>query len=106
MPVRSADLLTSNILSSPTLIQQLQADPAPVLREQASVAKASTPLDTDPVIYRIVVGSLGGVLIVVAIGLIGLAWVKSEIPQGLIALGSAAVGALAGLLAPSPARGA
>ena len=105
MPVRSADVLTANILSDPSLTQQLQNDPGPVLRQQASVAKASTPLDTDPIIYRMVVGSLGGVLIVVAVGLIVLAWVKADIPQGLIALGSAAVGALAGLLAPSPSRG-
>jgi hypothetical protein len=50
MPVRSADLMTNTILSSPTLIDDLKANPEPTLRQQATIAKAGTPLDTDPVI--------------------------------------------------------
>ena len=103
MVVRSADLLTNNILSDPNLVADLKTDPGQVLRQQAAIATAGTPLETDRVIYRIVVGSLGGVLIIVALGLILLALkAVSPVPDGLVAIGSAAVGALAGLLAPSP----
>ncbi|NEU10703.1 hypothetical protein G3T14_00980 [Methylobacterium sp. BTF04] len=59
----------------------------------------------DKWVYRMVVGFLGGVLIIVAIGLILLGYAgEKPAPEGLIALGSAAVGALAGLLAPSPSH--
>src|SRR5688572_21183756 len=63
----------------------------------------STPLQTDVMIYRMVVGCLGlTVLITVIGGFILTSKSGASIPEGLIALGSAAVGALAGLLAPSP----
>jgi uncharacterized integral membrane protein len=62
------------------------------------------PLETDPWIYRIVVIVLGLVMLTGAGGSIALALVPTakDVPTILIALGSAAVGALAGLLAPSP----
>ena len=105
MSARSVDLLTSNILGNPDLVAQLKQDPVTVLHQQAAVAKAGTPLDTDPIIYRIVVSCLGAAMILTAFGLIALTWNNSTIPEGLVALGSAAVGALAGLLAPSPRTG-
>lgn len=65
------------------------------------------PLDTDPWIYRIVVSVLGLVVLITVIGGIILTWIGGasqnfQIPQGIVAIGSAAVGALTGLLAPSP----
>jgi hypothetical protein len=60
-----------------------------------------TPLQTDLFIYRLVVTFLGLTVIgTVAGGFILTFKAGAEIPQGLVALGSAAVGALAGLLAP------
>ncbi len=61
-------------------------------------------------IYRIVVGSLGFVIVVITLGIVwrvasGNAVEDKNIPNILTALGSAAIGALAGLLAPSPNRG-
>jgi hypothetical protein len=62
-----------------------------------------TPLQTDRWIYRLVVCFLGLTVIgTVAGGFIITGKSAQSIPEGLIALGSAAVGALAGLLAPSP----
>jgi uncharacterized integral membrane protein len=63
-----------------------------------------TPLENDPWIYRIVVVVLGLVMLTGTGGAIALALVPTvkETPTILVALGSAAVGALAGLLAPSP----
>lgn len=65
------------------------------------------PLETDPWIYRMVVLFLGLTILVTVLGGIILTWVGGtsqnfQIPQGVVAIGSAAVGALAGLLAPSP----
>jgi hypothetical protein len=58
----------------------------------------------DVVIYRMVVLILGLVTIAATIGALfcEMSAGKHEIPQFLTALGSGALGALAGLLAPSP----
>jgi uncharacterized membrane protein len=61
-------------------------------------------------IYQIVVSSLGLVVVIITLGIVGRVTfgtpVKdADIPNILTALGSAAIGALAGLLAPSPSRG-
>lgn len=62
-----------------------------------------TPLQTDKWIYRLVVCFLGLTVIGTVIGGFIIAGKSAQtIPEGLVALGSAAVGALAGLLAPSP----
>ena len=57
-------------------------------------------------IYRIVVASFAAVLVLAALGALMLAFTGRELPQSgstlFIALTSGAVGALAGLLAPSP----
>ena len=70
----------------------------------SSLGTIATPLQTDRWIYRLVVAFLGSTLILTVVG--GFALVltgqSKPMPEGLIAMGSAAVGALAGLLAPSP----
>jgi hypothetical protein len=60
-------------------------------------------IDTDKWIYRLVVGLLGVVMLSGMLGSLILTLRGVEkIPDIFVALGSAAVGALAGLLAPSP----
>lgn len=73
-------------------------DPVTALRELA----ATSPLQTDVRIYRIVVVSLGMCLVAGMLGALILAFFGKEVPAEATALGSASVGALAGLLAPSP----
>jgi hypothetical protein len=103
--LRSADVMVDALLGNEDTIEKLRTDPAPTLREAAAEAKRTTPLNGDVWVYRMVVGFLGGVVTIVAVGLIVLSFVESKsTPEGLIALGSAAVGALAGLLAPAPSR--
>lgn len=70
------------------------------------VAEKENPLQTDKWIYRGVVFFLGMTVLSAVIGAIYLSAHTSETtpPEILTALGSAAVGALAGLLAPSPAN--
>lgn len=68
--------------------------------------RLQSPIDTDVWIYRMVVGFLGCAVLVTVLGAITVRLVlrdaNLDIPDGVIALGSAAIGALAGLLAPSP----
>jgi hypothetical protein len=54
--------------------------------------------------YRIVVSTLCTIALISLIGGIYLSIVDKAIPESLIALGGNAIGALAGLLAPSPIR--
>lgn len=66
--------------------------------------------DRDPFSYRAVVMILGLVVIVVVVGGVVLAFKTADgssltLPDAVVAMGSAAIGALAGLLAPSPAAG-
>jgi len=69
----------------------------------SQLSQIKTPLSSDPWVYRIVVISLGVSVVGTIFGGFLLAFTSgASIPEGLIALGSAAVGALAGLLAPSP----
>jgi hypothetical protein len=95
-----ADRTTTDL----TLAQQFQVNPAGALKTAAAGAGASgNPLGTDKWIYRIVVLALGLIGLVAAVGGIVLVSGDRTVPEILIALGSAAVGAMAGLLAPSPA---
>jgi hypothetical protein len=69
-----------------------------------------TPLATDKWIYRFVVCFLGLAVLVSVIFTFFLTFYAPspqdlKIPDIFLAIGSAAVGALAGLLAPSPGRG-
>ena len=95
----SVQELAVKVAEDPELAELFKKDPVKALQNLAS------PLQTDVVVYRLVVGFLGASVLIALIGAIILAaLVRGEPPQVLVALGSAAVGALAGLLAPSPPR--
>lgn len=88
--------LASKVSRDPAFAESIKQNPAKALSDIA----AASVLETDEWIYRIVVLSLG---FAVLIGLIVLSFKGIQsLPDGLVAIGSAAVGALAGLLAPSP----
>lgn len=107
---RSADLLVQRIMDTPGVIEELKANPKDTLEKVAKLVTRELPtpaLVADRWIYRIVVCSLGIVVILAVLGAIYLSAATPEgtvirIPDVLTALGSAAIGALAGLLAPSP----
>ncbi len=67
-----------------------------------NAAKRSATIRPDVWLYRMVVGVLGLVVLVSIVGAILLALNNTPTPEFLIALGSAAVGGLAGLLTPTP----
>lgn len=101
---RSADTLVDLIVNDPARLQALKRDPLLELEKLRDEADEKTPrlVPEDPWMYRIVVIALGVVVLAAVVGAIVLAASKLEVPQALIALGSTALGALAGLLAPSP----
>lgn len=109
---RSANLLKDMIISTPELF-----DPKlkPEEREErlAKMADAATKklpppaYIVDEVVYRIVVISLGLVAVIAVFGALFLGTLQIfgevvEVPDLMTALGAGAIGALAGMLAPSP----
>lgn len=104
---RSAAQMVKIFKDEPTLMARLQtdADPLPVLEETAKKAEQQTaPWTGDALLYRIAVIVLGSLTLIAAIGSIGLVAAGKTTPEALVALGSAAVGALVGLFAPSPSK--
>lgn len=80
--------------------QELIKDPEKALLEHKEISVH--PLETDKVLYRLVVIAL---LLGVVLSLLGAAFItffKLELPEIFMAMGAASVGALAGLLAPHP----
>jgi len=74
---------------------------------ETTINDAKNPLSFDVWIYRAVVVILGAAVLCTVVGGIALTFAghgdpKMSIPEAIVAIGSAAVGALAGLLAPSP----
>jgi hypothetical protein len=95
--------LADKLKEDPAYASKFSVDPVGELNK---AARESEPAYLgDRAIYRIVVLALALVLLTAAVGAIVLGWNGKAMPESLIALGSAAIGALAGLLAPSPVRG-
>jgi ABC-type sugar transport system permease subunit len=99
----STTQLLRDLKTDPQLTKEFQQDPEKALKDY----QIQNPKDWDNWIYRIVVISLGLTLVVIVVGtliaLINNQEIKSQNLITIIAsLGSAAIGALAGLLAPSP----
>lgn len=102
---RSADQMVNVLMNDHDLMRKLKTDanPSSVLEEAAKKAIQQTvPWTGDKMLYRIAVIVLGALALIAAIGSIILVVVGKTTPEVLVALGSAAVGALVGLFAPSP----
>ena len=100
--ISSLTELAAKLETDPALEAKLKSDP------KGTLATIAAPLQTDVVIYRIVVSALSATIIIALLGAIVITLSPGStprtIPDVLVALGSAAVGALAGLLAPSPSK--
>jgi hypothetical protein len=84
-------------VADPEFRKTLEDDPVTTMQTLAAM-----PLQSDVWIYRVVVVALALVAMTAIAGGIGLAVYGKTTPEGVIALGSTALGAIAGLLAPSP----
>jgi hypothetical protein len=94
--------LKSTLMSDTSLQNEFKNDPVKAIENIHQ-----SPLEYDVWIYRVVVIALGTGILAIIIGviiLIGTGQLTNDknVPTILTAIGSAAIGALAGLLAPSP----
>lgn len=101
--IRTFEEFKNELESNLELQNQFKNDPVAA----ADQFQQQSPLATDKWIYRIIVLSLGITILSIIIGvmiLIGIGKFTQdfEVPSILTAIGSAAIGALAGLLAPAP----
>ena len=103
MPNEAIRNLATIAASDAEFRQKLKDDPEAALK-MAAATSGEPAYRGDKAVYRIVVIALAAVMLVAAIGAIAISWAGKTMPESLVALGSAAVGALAGLLAPSPVR--
>ena len=105
---RSASQMVKLFSENSELMKQLTTGNDPkkalrVLKETAKKAESDVPAYVnDVLLYRIVVIVLGVVIIIGAVSSVWLALRSMPSPDLLVALGSASVGALAGLFAHSP----
>lgn len=93
--------LAAKVARDEGLAEEIRQDPSGTL---ARVAADAPPIP-DTKVYRIVVTALGLAVLIALVGAIILILKDKTNLEVLTGLGSAAVGALAGLLAPSPTNG-
>lgn len=96
--IKTIKQLSRSLRADAEFEQQFKADPSKVLRE---IDLTGVP---DTRVYHIVVASLGAAVLVSVLGAIAIALIAParEIPDILVVISSAAVGALAGLLTARP----
>ncbi len=102
--ISSAKNMIKMFKSDNELLERLKENPIAVLQETAPKAEEmSKPRYwSDLLLYRIAVIVLGSLALIAAVGSIVLVSNGEKTPEVLVSLGSAAVGALVGLFAPSP----
>ena len=84
------------VTDSPDLQARMASDPVGTLQ----TLSAGAPLATDKVIYRVIIGGMTFSLIAAVIGAEILTAYSRPVPESVVALGSAALGAMALLLRP------
>ena len=103
---RSAEQVAKILSKDLNRLDAIKANPTQELQKLVEEAIEQTPPKPaffyDKHIYRIVASSLGVVVLVAAVGSIIMTTETVTPPDVLVALGAAAVGALAGMLVPSP----
>jgi hypothetical protein len=90
------DLATA-VATDASLKAAITADPVGTIENLAQ--KPELP---DTKVYWILLSFLGSAVLISLIGILVLAYFPKNVPEGVIAIASTSVGALAGVLAPSP----
>ncbi|HVK93023.1 MAG TPA: hypothetical protein VM468_16740 [Mycoplana sp.] len=107
MAQRSVDILISQLRTNPEAVTKLKEKPLETLQAMALDIKSSNPPtlpQQDKFTYRMAVAVLSLVVLIVAGSIsYSVVWVTPPLQQApdiLVAIGSTALGALAGILAP------
>jgi hypothetical protein len=102
-PEKEESMAAASITEAANAVREgaLQAE---VTTSEGTVVRFAKPLETDVWIYRIVVLVLGAAILGVVASALLLKLIDNQtgIPDALVAIGTGALGALAGLLAPTP----
>ena len=91
----TARQLSREVANNPALAAKVKENPA------EAIANAATPPPLSEAIYKIVVVTLGLALL---ISLGAAIYLKGQVSDFIVAVGSGALGALAGILAPAPTQ--
>jgi hypothetical protein len=101
MAAMSVSQLAEQVKNDPALEAKIKADPVGALSEAAYVS--------DPKFYRMAIGGLIAIILLVVVGgfitelwAVGPKEPKKSLPDGLLALGTTALGVLGGLFISSP----
>src|SRR5216117_583647 len=94
--MRSTAELAIEVSRDPKLMDEIKTDPV------KTISNLAGPLESDVWVYRLVVSALGSAVLLAGAGAIALAAAGDDVPELLTAVGSGAVGAIAGLLARPP----
>lgn len=116
LPSASADLLVQMYKNDPTMVKTLKESDNPLgeMERMAEAAKVESAKQekafravflSDKQIYRAAVYVLGALALIAILGALILAALSVDIPESVVALGSAATGALVGLFADKPTGG-
>lgn len=100
-PIQNIRDLRAELGNNAELEKEFKEDPVKAIQK----VQENNPIIPNTLIYQIVVGSLGLSILLVIIGIVILQSIygtKAEVPTIFTAIASGAIGALAGLLAPSP----
>jgi len=108
---RLLDKLTTHLEHDRDLAEEFRTDPQAALRKAVARTKKENPPvppNEDKVTYRTAVAALSAVVLIV-VCVVGWKWfnvtgdVELKVPEFLVAIGSTALGAVAGLLMPGGA---
>jgi len=103
--MRVASRMVEMVRTSPDLEKLLKANPIEgmaTVRAKAEEAEKDYDKVRDRALYRIAICVLSTIAVATAAAAIVFGLQEKTIPEVLVALGSASVGALVGLFAPSP----
>ena len=101
--LRSAAQLVEKIKQDPDLQNNIKADPLGTLEAVSNEILQIPPVYfKDKWLYRIAVGTLAFVVISIVVGAFVIAGMEKNVPEIIVAIGSAATGGIVALFAPSP----
>lgn len=102
---KSIDALKRDLETNTELQKKFRDNPVEAIQQY----QGASPLEKDEWVYRIIVLSLGFTILAIVIGVLILTGTEKitedkHVPTILTAIGSAAIGAIAGLLVPAPRK--
>ena len=97
MAIRTIEDLAEQVKTDDTLKQELKTDP------EAALEKRAAAYISDPKFYRIAVGGLIGIIVLVVVCAVALdLWKDRDLSDWMSALATTALGGLVGLFAEPP----